>query len=233
MINKELRTALKELSGITEGFILNYPQITFTDSGKQIVASLNTAKIDESLEDLPKIGISNISNFLSAVDLINNPEIDYDSETRIFSIKNDDTQIKYLSSDLKSMTEIDYKIIETTKKVTTALSFNLTKDIIDQIIKASNVFNEMDTVFIEKNNDTVTVSLGVHDNLNAVNNSFSIKIDDYESTDKDFSVKIPVESIKKIPKTDYELDVKYNEERDAYRIFLSNPILEVVLSVIK
>jgi len=228
MLNKETREVLKSLTGVSNAFILDN-QTTITDEFKQIICSVNLEKLGEDFKE--KIGISEMTNFLNAVNLIQDPEIGI--KNRIINIKNDKSKIKYLSSDLKSMQETDYKVVERTKAVNTVTSFKVTKDLIDMIKKGVSVFNTFDTLFITKKDDNITLSLGIENSFNSSSNEFSIEIPDHKSTGNDFVVKLPIQGFLKIPVTEYDLDVKYNAEKDSYRIYMSNSLIEIVMSTIK
>ncbi len=227
MFKQDTREILKSLIPITNKFVIQSPRIVFTDEFKQIVCSFDVSQIEEFKE---KIAINDMANFLSAVDLLEDPEITI--KDRIINIKNSKSSIKYLTSDLKSIDETSYKVVESTKGVNTIFSFTMSTDLIESLSKAMQVFKTSDTVFIKKEGESVSISLGQNESFNAATNEFSINIEDYDSS-TDFEVKIPAQSLLRIPTLEYNFEVKYNEERDSYRIYLSNQVLEIVLSTIR
>ncbi len=227
MFKQDTREILKSLIPITNKFVIQSPRIVFTDEFKQIVCSFDVSQIEEFKE---KIAINDMANFLSAADLLEDPEITI--KDRIINIKNSKSSIKYLTSDLKSIDETSYKVVESTKGVNTIFSFTMSTDLIESLSKAMQVFKTSDTVFIKKEGESVSISLGQNESFNAATNEFSINIEDYDSS-TDFEVKIPAQSLLRIPTLEYNFEVKYNEERDSYRIYLSNQVLEIVLSTIR
>jgi len=232
MFNEKSIAIIKSLIPVSNQFIFRTPRTNFVDEYKQVVGSLNTELLGENFPE-EGIAVYDTSTFINTVQLINNPKIEYDPESHVVSIHNDVSKIKYLTSDPSIIEEVDYKIIESTKKVQTVLEFNLNKDVFNTLSKASGVLKDLDTIVISKNGDVV-ISLDTNESFNKINNKFELKIDDYK--DNGFTgkeIKIPKESFLKLPKMDYTLEVKYNEERDAYRLILSNKLLEFVVSVIQ
>jgi len=230
MLKQETREIFKALIPISNKFIIESPKTVFTDEFKQMICSLDLEKLGEKIDE--PIAIQEIGTFLSAVDLIEDPEITI--KDRIINIKNDTSTIRYLTSDLKSMVKTDYEIIESTKKVNSVLKFELKKDIIETLRRAVQVFKTADTIFIQKDSTGLTIKLGQDEQFNSSSNDFSFKVSDFEDTaEKDYVVKIPVQSILRLPVLDYNFEVKYNKEKDAYRLYLSNSILEIILSTIR
>lgn len=228
MLNPKTREVLRTLTSVTDSFILESPRTTFVDEFKQVICSLNTEILDENFEN--PIVINNMSNFLSTIDLIENPEITITN--RIIDIKNEKSEAKYLTSDINSIDKVKYSIIETTKKYDAVLNFKLSKEVLGTIKQAVQIFKSNDTLFFKKENDNFSIVLGVNETFDMATNEFSIKIPEFEST-KDFEVKVPVQSILKLPNIDYNFEMKYNESKDAYRVYLSNVLLEIVISTIR
>ncbi len=228
ILKQDTRDILRSLTPISDKFIIQTPKTVITDEFKQLICAIDLEKLGEDIKE--PIGISEMSQFLNAVELVQDPEITVDSG--VINIKNDKSTVKYLSSDLKSMQKTEYKIIESTKKVNDILNFELTKDLLDTIRKTVGVFKTFDTLYINKKEDSLEISLGIDSSFNANSNDFSVRIDEYQG-EGEFQIKIPVQGFLKIPNVDYTLEVKYNKEKDAYRVFLHNSVIEVVMSIIK
>jgi hypothetical protein len=228
MITKETREILKSLTTITDKFILETPKTVFTDEFKQIVCAIDTEVLGEDFEE--PIYINDMTTFLSAVDLIDDPQISI--KNRVINIKNDISSINYLTSDSKSMPKTEYKVIESTKKFNSKINFTLNKDLIDTIRKAVSVFKNADTLFITKKGNSLELVVSVNETFDALSNDFSTTIE-FEGESDDFEIKVPVKSVLKIPAVEYNVEVKYNEDKDAYRLYLSNSIIEIVMSTIR
>ncbi len=230
MINKETRDVLKSLTGITDSFILEN-QTTITDEFKQLICSVDLQKLNENFNE--PIGIAKMGNFLQAVDLIPNCEISISSQDdNYINIKNDKSHINFLKSDLKTMESVDFNIIEKTKKADSISEFKISKDVLDTIRKGVSVFDTFDTLFIENKNNKLTLSLGVGSSFNAAYNEFSIEIPEHKSS-TEFMIKLPIQGFLKIPSVEYNLEIKYNKEKNSYRIYMYNTLIEIVMSTIK
>ena len=227
MFSEDFRTVLKTLTPITNSFIIEN-RMTFTDTYKQVVVSLDATKLGEDFGD-QKIGLNDLSGFLSVVNLFEEPKISI--KDKIINISDDHTSAKYLTSDLKSMKPVDYKIIETTKTVDTSLQFTLSQQVLEKVKKAASVFPGADTVFIICDETGARLEIGTDSTFEALSNTYSIEIDQSEGFET--KTKVPLESFLKIPQADYSCEIKFNKEKNAKRVFLSNPLLEIILSVQK
>jgi len=234
MINEKTREILKVLNNITDSVVIRTPKITVSDEFKQIICSVDLEKLGENIEE--PIGIAYLSQFLNVLNLFEEPDIQRDENTLIITEKesNFKKKIKYLTSNIDIIEEPDYKIIESTKKVNTILSFTLNQEILESIKKTSSVLKDFNAIhFKYKRGEGLDISLIVNETFNAAFNEFNINIPDSElDAQKDFEVKVPLESFLKIPELEYDLEVKYNEKKDAYRIYLNKSIFEVVMSTI-
>jgi len=234
MLNKDTQEVLKAYSSISNSCIIQ-PVTVFVDEYKQVISNVELEKVDEKINE--EIGIYDLSNFLNAISLVNEPEIEYDTESRIVKISNQNTEIEYLTSDpdILGKDEIEkYKrVIESTIKAPSVLEFNLSKDTINQIKKAKGVFGDFDTVFLKNTNSTNSfiVEVGIWETFSAKHNTVKFKVETDINNNQEFEVGIPIDSILKIPVTDYQCSVKYNEKRDEYRVTLQNGISKAVLAV--
>jgi hypothetical protein len=99
--------------------------------------------------------------------------------------------------------------------------------------KASDIFKSLEDIIISGKDGNIIMELGNADNLIKMNNSYSFTINP-ESCDRDFSINFGVKNLKLLPSSDYHIQVKYNEERDSYRLVAKAETidgLEFVLSV--
>jgi ABC-type oligopeptide transport system ATPase subunit len=238
ILNENTRKVLQELTSLNDKFVLRTPYTVFSDEYKQVICAVNFEKLKENF-DTP-ISVNEMSLLLNSINLINDPEITI--ENRIINIKNNTSAIKYMTSDENSIEESKYSIIESTKKVDSIISFKLTSDLINIIKQAKSVFKDsIDTLFIKKSSDTndLILSLSVNESFNSATNEFDItlKADEYKFNDSfgisDFSVKVPIDNFLKIPNLNYDLEIKYNKDKDSFRIYIYNTLIEIVASTIK
>lgn len=101
------------------------------------------------------------------------------------------------------------------------------------IKSAANIFKDLSDIIIESQDGDIFLKLGSSNNFNAQSNSFGIKIP--SKCTKEFKIKIPAENFMSIPLSEYEFKVKYNSERDAYRLILKSTesSIEILMAIKK
>lgn len=227
MLNADTRTLLKSLISINNQMIISNI-MTGTDEFKSVIFKANIGKIDSIPEEF---GIFDTTNFLQAMELLDEPRISYDSETKSIIAKDAESTLSFLTSDPSSLdVVIEPERIETTVAAPSVLTMNFDTDSLQKIKKASSVFKNFDTLWILNENGKTEMKLGTQNSFAKSSNSFKINVEP-EVNEKEFNIALPIESILKVPQMSYKLHVKYNEARDAYRIVLQNELLEFVLSL--
>lgn len=229
MLNKDTRGILKSLISVNNSMIIE-PVMHGCDEFKSI---LFRAKLTELEEDIQEFGIFDMGSFLSSLDLLEDSVVTLDGNT-ITATDNTST-LKFITSDVSALENISIKptIIDSTLKVDSALEFNFGAELIGRIKKASAVFKTFDTLFIIKTANSVQLKMGTKDSFSKSNNSFAINVEADLDIGKEFELALPLESLLKIPAMDYTLLVKYNQEKDAYRVVLENALLVFVMSLMK
>ena len=230
MLTNETRTILKSLIPINNSQIIAKETLG-EDEFKTILYKLNLEALEN--EDFPEFGIFDMSNFLSSLDLLDNPEI-FLKDNKI-TATDGNTELTYIISDPDLLDiEVNPKVIESTLNTNSVLEFDIGTDLFAKIKKAAGVFKTFDSLFIVKTDDSIKLKLGAKDSFNSSNNSFSINVNPSEdSSTKDYDLAIPLESILKVPAMSYTFMLKYNEERDAYRVAIQNELLTFILSLKK
>ena len=225
MLNKETIAVLQQLNAITNSVILRYPQTVAVSESQDMMVMMDFADVDEPFPEIP------LRDSLS--DLI-----------RLFGLFSDDRQVR-VDENVISITSGDSETASTfimdnpalmgaydkdpeqfakTESVPSVAQFVLTSDDMKNIKAASGVFKDLSEVIFAASDDSVTVSLGATNKFNARSNTYSVnKRCDVK---KAFDVKVPVENFRMIPQSTYEVHVKYNSARDAYRILLVGKTLE-------
>ena len=227
MFNKDLVTVLGQLSAITDSCILKYPVTYATTAERDIMVKIPVSTLDPS--EFTDIGFNHsLSDFLKYINLM--------PEKTNFSVANDVVLAVAESSggsfltDDKSLLEtfdIDGTQFERTEAVPTICQFELSKDEIAKLRNASDVFKMLNDVVFEHNTENkLSIKLASLSMLNARSHSYSIN--KVVNAEKDFSLSIPVDNLKKIPLTDYDVLVKYNEnaKKSKLRIMLKCKSLE-------
>lgn len=233
-MNKELIQTLTQLSNITKTVILKTPITVAASEAKDIYVHLDVTELDGT--KFPDIGLNGtLDEFLNLFKLFDdNRTINYNGDT--IEISSDKITSSYISDNIALMEayNISPEQFDKTEQVPTVCSIDLTVDDIKKLKAATGVFKDLSEIIFRCKDSEVSLSLGATSKFNARDNSY--KIVKESASSKDFEIKIPVENFKKIPESDYNLEIKYNESRDAYRLLLKNKTLnglKIILSVIK
>lgn len=227
MLNPETIVFLKMMGKVTDSMTLNYPITTGKTESSDIAYMFDLSKLDTDGFDSP-IGIYKLSNFLNMFNLFKGDR-DVKIDGNIIEVSDATTAAKYLTTSLEVMGPFEFKKEQFDKNdnFPTVLEMKLTADDLSKLRNASSVFEELDAVVITCNEHT-EISLTQIGSFKASSNAFRIKKDEVGA--KNFSVFAPIETLAKIPQADYNLVMKYNSDRDSYRIILSTEILTFVIS---
>ena len=115
--------------------------------------------------------------------------------------------------------DVNPEQIEIVDSKPSVAEFVMTAEDIRKIRSASTAFKELDFVEI-KAEDCVELSLTSSGKFNATSNSFTIKKACNPS--KNFDILMSLETFMKLPMHDYNVNIKYNEARNDYRILLKS-----------
>jgi len=228
MLNKDSRAMLKSLVQINNSAIIE-DTIYSKDEFSNISYKFELSKLES--EKVTPFGIFDMGSFLSALDLLEDPVIVLDNN--IISATDTDSTLKFVTSDISSLEDIsvDPQIIDSTLAIDSILEFNFGSNTLAKLKKGAATFKTFDTVYIT-NGEKTQLKLGTKDSFAKSNNSFAITVDNTLDTDKDFEIILPLDSLLKLPNMDYTLMVKYNPDRDAYRVVVQNTLLTFVMSLI-
>ncbi len=229
MLTQETRTVLKSLIPVNNSMIIG-PVMHGCDEFKSILFRANLNKLEG---DLTEFGIFDASNFLGALDLQESPSITI--EDNLLVAKDENSTLKFLTSYISNLDEIQInpKIIDSTQVIESILEFDFGTDLINKIKKAAGIFKTFDTVFITSDGTNIELITGAKDSFSKSNNSFSISLLPTINKGKKFEIALPLDSLLKIPAMDYTLGIKYNEEKDKYRVILENELLVFIVSIKK
>ena len=186
-LSEKTLTLLKNFSNINQSILFKKGSSLRTISVmKNILAE---ATIDE---DLPTdFGIYDLSQFLNGLTLHNRPELDFQNDGFVY-IKEGRMRSKYFFADPKVIVTPPDKEIELPSE---DVSFTLSTDQLDKLIKAAGIYQLPDLAVVGKNG---VVKILVRDKKNDTSNDFAITVGD---TDDTFSFNFKVENIKILPGT--------------------------------
>ena len=183
---------LKNFAGINQSILFKQGKTIRTISVmKNILAEVN---VDEEFER--DFGIYNLNEFLNAMSLYQDPQLDFKNESYV-SIREGKTRSKYFFADPNVIvTPPDKDITLPTEDV----CFELTTQQLDKLLKAAAVYQLPDFSAVGENG---VVKLVVRDKKNETSNDYAVVVGETTNT---FCFNFKVENIKVIPGT-YEVVV--------------------------
>ena len=186
-LSEKTLTLLKNFSNINQSILFKQGSSLRTISVmKNILAE---ATIDE---DLPTdFGIYDLGQFLNGLALHNRPELDFQNEGYVY-IKEGRMRSKYFFADPKVIVTPPEKEISLPSE---DVSFTLSTDQLDKLLKAAGIYQLPDLTVVGKNG---VVKIQVRDRKNDTSNDFAITVGE---TDESFSFNFKVENIKILPGT--------------------------------
>ena len=186
-LSEKTLTLLKNFSNINQSILFKQGSSLRTISVmKNILAE---ATIDE---DLPTdFGIYDLGQFLNGLALHTRPELDFQNEGYVY-IKEGRMRSKYFFADPKVIVTPPEKPISLPSE---DVSFTLSTDQLDKLLKAAGIYQLPDLTVVGKNG---VVKIQVRDRKNDTSNDFAITVGE---TDESFSFNFKVENIKILPGT--------------------------------
>lgn len=230
MLNKQTQKVLKELNTITNSGIISYPETVLVSEQQDIMVRVNLGALDS--EEFPKIHLmNNISEFLSLMSMFDEPKVDINEKEIKLTENGKNSTFLFDNPVLMQSFDKDTEQFERTKEVPDVSVFTLSPEDFKDISKASGVFKDLEEVIIRAQDGDTELVLGNTSSFNARSNTYSI--DKPQTSTKEFEVKIPIQNFKMLPVSEYTVHVKYNQARDAHRVFLKNDTinLEIIMSV--
>ena len=186
-LSEKTLTLLKNFSNINQSILFKQGNSLRTISVmKNILAE---ATIDE---DLPTdFGIYDLGQFLNGLALHTRPELDFQNEGYVY-IKEGRMRSKYFFADPKVIVTPPEKEITLPSE---DVSFTLSTDQLDKLLKAAGIYQLPDLAVVGKNG---VVKIQVRDKKNDTSNDFAITVGE---TDDTFEFNFKVENIKILPGT--------------------------------
>lgn len=228
MITKDFIKELSKMSSITDKVILKYPITTLNSEAIDMLVNIDTSKL--GCQEFPDTGIYELNKFVHMFALFDNPEITRTNNAIEFETPG--TKSVYTISDLSVMENFDQKssIIESLDNFPEVAKVDISVDVIKQIKQASSIYNELNVLTIEGKSNDLYLYLDAHNRFNSSNNTFSKEFLNHSTMD--FKLKINIENFIKLPMTNYTLKIKYNENKNAFRILFESEFFKILISKI-
>jgi len=223
MFNKDVINVLTQINGIADSVILKHPITVAKSESDDMIVACDISKLDA--DQFPDMGIMDLGGFLNIFKLFPD-DADCDISGNTINISSGATSSTYITDLIALMDafDIDSSRFDKTEAVPSVATFDITSDDIKKIKSASGVFKDLDEVIFESKDGDVIVSLGSTGKFNAKSNTFAITKP--AQTSKEFNIHLAAENFKKLPVSDYQVQVKYNSSKDAYRVMLFNKSLD-------
>jgi hypothetical protein len=218
VLSENTRKVLSQLTDINKIAVIDYPLMNVKSESGTVVAFFSTKDLGE--QEFEPFGVFNTQELLQVIGLSEDPEIVL--ENNIISITGSDSSIRYTTTDLGILGDYTkYKpvVLEKTKAVDTVTEFKLSADNFSRLKKASDVFKNLED-FIIKSDDSGKVNIEIGESNKKIKNSNSYTLSVDAEVQKEIDISIDVKNIKIIPTGNYTVQIKYNEDKDAYRVLM-------------
>ena len=227
ILKEKTLKVLQSLSPINNSVIITYPNVCVKD-GKSVQAYFDISKFGES--DFEEFGIYGITDFLSAVSLVNDPEITLDNS--VLRITNKNTKVSYNTANVALLNEQcrgDFELLTRIKANEKIGSFDLSSEDFKALKVASNTLKDLPNLIISsRDNNEITLEIRANEKTS---NSFTTTLG--AETTEEFSIIVLLSMLKKIPNGDFKVDVYKSKKGSKVLVFTSKNIesLEIILSV--
>ena len=188
-LSKDTLALFKNFAGINSNLLLKAGNQLATISAQKNVMSDATVA-----ETFPDFGIYDLNEFLGAMSLFDDPELEF--AEKYVTISEGGNSIKYFAADASVLTAPQKAITFPDSDI----DFTMTSAMLSMIHKTASVLRAADVSII---GDGSTMSIAVGDKKNATGNSYSASVG---ATDKTFQVNLKVENLKMIT-GDYQVSV--------------------------
>lgn len=225
MFNTQLLTVLSQVNNITNSVILRYPETVAVSEDQSMYLRFNTKALDA--DEFSEVPLNDsLADFLRIFKLFGNDRT-VSFNNNVINVSDGAHNVKYITYDKELMTVFDKNSsqFERTKEVPTVAEFTLTIDDIKALKDASSIFKNLENVIIESKDGKLTLSLDNLNSFNAQSNTYSLSKECTELS-KDFRIAMTIGNFAKIPVSEYTIQIKYNSERDKYRIFAINNTID-------
>ena len=188
-LSKETVGLFKNFAGINSNLLLKSGNKLATISAQKNVMADATVT-----ETFPDFGIYDLNEFLGAMSLFDDPELDFSD--KYVTIKQGNSSIKYFAAEASVLTAPQKAITFPDSDI----DFKLSSQQLDMIRKTAGVLRASDLSIVGDGNKITAV---VGDKKNATGNSFQETLG---STDKQFKVYLKVDNLKMVP-GDYTVSI--------------------------
>ena len=195
---------LQNFGTINTNIVFNASNVGYPSNVIQTRSEANNIMaVAEIAEELPEFGIYDLTEFLSAVSMFNDPDFLFDDSMKFLTIKEGRQSVRYHFSDPTILTFPTKKINMPPADVT----LTLTEDDLSSIRRAASTFSVNDVIFYSMSGDP-TVHAKVTDIGDATANSYEVEVTDSRKEDEgsEFNLLCDIGNLKLI-KGDYRVNL--------------------------
>lgn len=188
-LSKDTVALIKNFAGINSNLLLKSGNKLATISSQKNVMADATVT-----ETFPDFGIYDLNEFLGAMSLFDDPELDF--QEKFVSISQGSMKIKFFAADASVL-------VAPQKAITfpdAEINFKISAGMLNMINKTASVLRASDVSIV---GDGSKITAVVGDKKNVTGNSFSEAVG---ATDKTFKVNLKVENLKMLP-GDYDVSI--------------------------
>lgn len=228
MFNQKVIATLGQILNLTNSAIVKFPVTVFRNEAKNVLLKLNIEKLDPDKFDTFGLADS-LNRFVSAFKILGD-EKSVTLNKNIFNISDCKSSIQFLTDEPCLITDYDLND-EIFTKISSSLSvaeFDLSINDIKQLKNARAIFSDLDCININAN-ENISMSLCAPSKFNARSNSFSIVKD--VQTSKQFDFIFSVDVLSQIPLCNYKCSIKYNSNKNRYRLFMIGDLNEIEILI--
>jgi len=189
-LSKETLALIKNFAGINSNILLKTGNALNTVSAQKNIMASTT--VGESFPQ--EFGIYDLNEFLSAMSLFEDPELDF--QDKYVTIKQGNQGIKFFATEPSVLVTPSKPIVFPDSDI----DFKLTEKNLSMILKTAAVLHGSDVSLV---GDGTKLTVVVGDKKNPTGNSFEEQVG---NTDKSFTINLKVDNLKMIP-GDYDVSI--------------------------
>ena len=198
-LSSETLTVLKNYATINPNFVFKHGDSISTMSEAKNILSMH--KLSEPFDK--EIGIYDLPEFLSAVDLVDSPRFKFEDDYVTIGDSTGLSSIKYYYSSAEMLTHPNEKLLENAQNMANpVVTFQLDLETLSKLKKAASAFGHSDLVVTRSD---PAIKLTVSDVENSTSNNYSIDVPGDVTTEEPILV-LNINNLKIIP-GDYTVSI--------------------------
>jgi hypothetical protein len=198
-LNAKTLTVLKNYATINPNFVFKHGDSITTMSEARNILSMH--KLSEPFDK--EVGIYDLPEFLSAIDLVDSPRFKFEDDYVIIGDSTGLSSIKYFYSSAEMLTHPNEKLLENAQNMGNPIvTFQLDNETLSKLKKAASAFGHSDLVVTKSESG---IKLTVSDVENSTANNYSIDVPG-DVTAEDPILVLNINNLKIIP-GDYTVSI--------------------------